>query len=60
MHFAIDFPHFGPFSNPHLVAELAREAEDIGWDGFFLWDHVNFKLDEASEPLARPQRDSCK
>lgn len=52
MHFAIDLPPSGPFSNPRLVAELAHEAEDTGWDGFFLWDHVNFKHDEAPEPIA--------
>ena len=23
-----------------LVAELAHEAEDAGWDGFFVWDHI--------------------
>jgi alkanesulfonate monooxygenase SsuD/methylene tetrahydromethanopterin reductase-like flavin-dependent oxidoreductase (luciferase family) len=52
MQFAIDLPHFGPFSNPSLVAELAHEAEDAGWDGFFLWDHINFKLAGSAEPLA--------
>jgi alkanesulfonate monooxygenase SsuD/methylene tetrahydromethanopterin reductase-like flavin-dependent oxidoreductase (luciferase family) len=52
MQFAIDIPHFGPFSNSHLVAELAHEAEDAGWNGFFLWDHINFKLDESPEPIA--------
>ena len=23
-----------------LLAELARDAERAGWDGFFLWDHI--------------------
>ncbi|MGH7863673.1 MAG: LLM class flavin-dependent oxidoreductase [Candidatus Binataceae bacterium] len=40
MRFAIDFPQFGPYADPRLLAELAREAEDSGWDGFFIWDHV--------------------
>ncbi|GHO59857.1 hypothetical protein KSB_83320 [Ktedonobacter robiniae] len=31
MLFAIDIPHFGPFSDPHLVAELAHEAEEAGF-----------------------------
>ena len=40
MFFAIDTPNFGDYSNPRLLAELAREAEEAGWDGFFLWDHL--------------------
>ena len=40
MFFAIDTPNFGDYSNPRLLAELAHEAEDAGWDGFFLWDHI--------------------
>ena len=52
MQFAIDLPPFGPFSNPHLVAELAHEAEEAGWNGFFLWDHINYKLEGSPEPLA--------
>jgi alkanesulfonate monooxygenase SsuD/methylene tetrahydromethanopterin reductase-like flavin-dependent oxidoreductase (luciferase family) len=51
MQFAIDIPHFGPFSDPHLVAELAHEAEEAGWDGFFVWDHINYKLAGSPEPV---------
>ncbi len=40
MRFAVDTPNFGDYSNPRLLAELAREAEIAGWDGFFLWDHI--------------------
>ena len=50
MQFAIDLPPFGPFSDPNLVADLAREAEDAGWHGFFLWDHINFKLEDSPAP----------
>lgn len=52
MRFAIDLPPFGPFSDPNLVADLACEAEDAGWNGFFLWDHINFKLEDSEPPLA--------
>src|SRR5215472_18904209 len=52
MQFAIDLPPFGPFSDPNLVADLAQEAEEAGWNGFFLWDHINYKLDDSPEPLA--------
>lgn len=40
MHFAIDTPNFGDYSDPRLLAELAREAEAAEWDVFFLWDHI--------------------
>ncbi|GHO70022.1 luciferase-like protein [Ktedonobacter sp. SOSP1-52] len=52
MQFAIDLPHFGPFSNPRLVAELAYEAEEAGWDGFFLWDHLNYDQAGLPKPVA--------
>jgi hypothetical protein len=33
---AIDLPNFGEYGDPRLLAELAAEAEDHGWDGFFI------------------------
>jgi alkanesulfonate monooxygenase SsuD/methylene tetrahydromethanopterin reductase-like flavin-dependent oxidoreductase (luciferase family) len=39
--FAIDLPNFGPFSDPAHVIAFARLAEHAGWDGFFLWDHLD-------------------
>jgi alkanesulfonate monooxygenase SsuD/methylene tetrahydromethanopterin reductase-like flavin-dependent oxidoreductase (luciferase family) len=47
--FALDFPTSGEFSDPRLLAELARHAEDAGWEGCFVWDHINMT---AGEPLA--------
>jgi alkanesulfonate monooxygenase SsuD/methylene tetrahydromethanopterin reductase-like flavin-dependent oxidoreductase (luciferase family) len=41
LRFGIDLPNFGPFSDPALVIEFARLAEQSGWDGFFLWDHLD-------------------
>ncbi|MGH2517712.1 MAG: LLM class flavin-dependent oxidoreductase [Ktedonobacterales bacterium] len=40
MRFAINLPQFNAFADPRALADLAREAEDAGWDGFFLWDHM--------------------
>ncbi len=40
MRSAIWLPNFGDYGDVRLLAELAREAEESGWDGFFLWDHV--------------------
>lgn len=36
MFFAIDTPNVGDYSNPRLLAELVKEAEEVEWDGFFL------------------------
>jgi len=33
-------PPFADFFDPRTLAALAAEAEQAGWDGFFLWDHV--------------------
>lgn len=40
MRFGINVPNFGPTGDARLLADLAREAEEHGWDGFFLWDHI--------------------
>ena len=41
MRYSINLPNFGELSDPRTVAELAVAAEEAGWDGFFIWDHVN-------------------
>ena len=47
MRFGIDFPTSGQYSDPRLLAELARDAENSGWDGCFVWDHVQLELAES-------------
>ncbi len=37
---AVYLPNYGPFGDARAVADLARDAESAGWDGFFLWDHI--------------------
>jgi alkanesulfonate monooxygenase SsuD/methylene tetrahydromethanopterin reductase-like flavin-dependent oxidoreductase (luciferase family) len=37
---AIDLPPFGELADPRVLAELAAVAEERGWDGFFIWDHI--------------------
>jgi alkanesulfonate monooxygenase SsuD/methylene tetrahydromethanopterin reductase-like flavin-dependent oxidoreductase (luciferase family) len=35
--------HVAPFdalADPRIVARLAARAEERGWDGFFVWDHI--------------------
>jgi alkanesulfonate monooxygenase SsuD/methylene tetrahydromethanopterin reductase-like flavin-dependent oxidoreductase (luciferase family) len=34
---------FDEMVEPSTVAELARTAEQHGWEGLFLWDHVNYR-----------------
>jgi alkanesulfonate monooxygenase SsuD/methylene tetrahydromethanopterin reductase-like flavin-dependent oxidoreductase (luciferase family) len=34
---------FDELSDPRRLADLARAAEERGWDGFFVWDHVRYR-----------------
>jgi probable F420-dependent oxidoreductase len=40
MKYAVYLPHFGPYGDARVLADLARDAEQSGWDGFFIWDHI--------------------
>jgi alkanesulfonate monooxygenase SsuD/methylene tetrahydromethanopterin reductase-like flavin-dependent oxidoreductase (luciferase family) len=37
---AVGVPTVSTFGDPRLLIELAVAAEEAGWDGFFLWDHL--------------------
>jgi alkanesulfonate monooxygenase SsuD/methylene tetrahydromethanopterin reductase-like flavin-dependent oxidoreductase (luciferase family) len=54
MNFGIDLPVHGQFSDPNLLLDLAIETESAGWDGFFLWDHINMpgKAPKLTDPWA--------
>lgn len=39
MRIGVYVPTFGEYDVKTLAA-LARETEAAGWDGFFIWDHV--------------------
>src|SRR5580693_8848890 len=43
MRFAVDVPNFGDFADPRVLADLARRAEQAGWDGLFVWDHITHR-----------------
>jgi alkanesulfonate monooxygenase SsuD/methylene tetrahydromethanopterin reductase-like flavin-dependent oxidoreductase (luciferase family) len=43
--YAVDLPNVGPFADPALLCRFAVAAEDSGWDGFFLWDHLLYSDD---------------
>ena len=34
---------FDELADPRRLARLAAEAEEQGFDGFFVWDHVNYR-----------------
>jgi alkanesulfonate monooxygenase SsuD/methylene tetrahydromethanopterin reductase-like flavin-dependent oxidoreductase (luciferase family) len=40
MRFSINIPNFGDFADARTVAKVAAAAEQAGWDGLFVWDHV--------------------
>ena len=40
MRYSINIPNFGDFADARTVAKVAVAAEQAGWDGLFVWDHV--------------------
>ncbi|MBN1203145.1 MAG: LLM class flavin-dependent oxidoreductase [Anaerolineae bacterium] len=41
MKYGLDIPPFGGLGDARTLADLARDAEAAGWDGFFIWDHID-------------------
>jgi alkanesulfonate monooxygenase SsuD/methylene tetrahydromethanopterin reductase-like flavin-dependent oxidoreductase (luciferase family) len=39
MRFGVSIP---PFTDPNVIVDLAVDAEAAGWDGVFLWDHLQW------------------
>ena len=55
MRYSINIPNFGDFADPRIVAELAVAAEQAGWDGLFVWDHVvHDKERRRGQPFGDP------
>jgi alkanesulfonate monooxygenase SsuD/methylene tetrahydromethanopterin reductase-like flavin-dependent oxidoreductase (luciferase family) len=46
-------PNFAEFADPATIVALARDAEAAGWDGFFVWDHINI-FGAEPVPVADP------
>jgi alkanesulfonate monooxygenase SsuD/methylene tetrahydromethanopterin reductase-like flavin-dependent oxidoreductase (luciferase family) len=53
MKYGLDIPTAGTYADPRILAELATEAEEAGWDGFFIWD-VLFAESQAAVPVIDP------
>ena len=52
MRYGVSVPPFGPYGDPHRLADLAARVEAAGWDGFFVWDHMMY--DPSFHPIADP------
>jgi alkanesulfonate monooxygenase SsuD/methylene tetrahydromethanopterin reductase-like flavin-dependent oxidoreductase (luciferase family) len=50
--YAIGLPNVGEFGDPGRLRDLAVLAEESGWDGVYLWDHILFH--EPDWPVANP------
>jgi alkanesulfonate monooxygenase SsuD/methylene tetrahydromethanopterin reductase-like flavin-dependent oxidoreductase (luciferase family) len=49
MQYGFYTPNFDFCGDARVLADLAHEAEQSGWDGFFIWDHLQF-----GEPTVDP------
>lgn len=54
MRCGIIVPNFGEYGDPITLLALATEAEQAGWDGFFLWDHIQFFDPGRPVPVVDP------
>jgi alkanesulfonate monooxygenase SsuD/methylene tetrahydromethanopterin reductase-like flavin-dependent oxidoreductase (luciferase family) len=41
--YALWLPIFDQLADPVAVAKIAAEAEEAGWDGVFVWDHIRWR-----------------
>ncbi len=56
MRYAFNFPIFDQLSDERVLADLAAQAEESGWDAVLLWDHVNLRQPPMAKggPHAEP------
>lgn len=38
--YGLYIPNYGPLAEPATIVKLAKMAEEKGWEGLFLWDHI--------------------
>lgn len=52
MRFGLTLPIFDRLADPALLADLAVEAEQAGWDAMFVWDHILYRapIEAATDP----------
>jgi alkanesulfonate monooxygenase SsuD/methylene tetrahydromethanopterin reductase-like flavin-dependent oxidoreductase (luciferase family) len=42
MRYGIVTANLGEYADPRVAVDLARAAEEAGWEAFFVWDHLGF------------------
>ena len=42
MHYGIEVVPFGQFGDPKVIMQFACAAEEAGWEGIWVWDHILF------------------
>ncbi len=52
MRYGLYLPGHGILADAGRLASLAHEAEQAGWDGFFLWDHVTASDEDTGNTYA--------
>jgi len=50
VNYGLTLPNAGLGANPQVLADLAREAENAGWDGVFVWDSLEPEHGIAPDP----------
>lgn len=50
---AVHVPNLQQYGDPKVLVALAEEAEQAGWDGFFVWDHILHRR-LTPEPVVDP------
>ncbi|MDQ2902476.1 MAG: LLM class flavin-dependent oxidoreductase [Chloroflexota bacterium] len=48
MRYALSLPNAGVYGDARVLADLARLAEEAGWDGFFLWDTLHYNAEDGA------------
>ncbi len=52
MKHALFLPIFDELADPRITASIASDAEDAGWDGVFVWDHIGYR--DPTDGIADP------
>jgi alkanesulfonate monooxygenase SsuD/methylene tetrahydromethanopterin reductase-like flavin-dependent oxidoreductase (luciferase family) len=49
---ALFLPIFDELADPRVTAMIASDAEEAGWDGVFVWDHIGYRdpVDGIADP----------
>ncbi len=52
MKHALFLPIFDELADPRVSAMVASDAEEAGWDGVFVWDHIGYRapVDAIADP----------